>query len=214
MNYGNVKVNNKSKIAIIVISIIMVVALATAFIAIISNGFTKKPNGWLKKDVPSSTFVLGVSSIDEIIGVPFDEESFSFSGTDKDSKNYEYSWAILNLSVDGFGEEFVFPEDGNKVDTESYLLTIRLNGDTFELTNYIGGYMFILDTEDTEERLMIVLGDYAYLSAEGVVFVDMNIGDEIYHYGNNVLIPGVSLGIISYADTVTDFEILGLEKVG
>ena len=213
MNYQSlVKKDKKNKVAITVLSIVLVVAVLVASLAIVSRGFTKLPETWLKKDLPRSTFVLGLTSIDGLINVPFTNETFSFSGTAKDIYDDTYAWSIINLSVDGFGEEFTQPEKGD------YRISYRLNDSFYtvesEKDNIEDCWTFGI-YENGECIGLIFLSNFAYLKADGAIFIDAPSFDgEVTHYGDNIIIPGYSVQIYYFeAEDIYDFEILSFEKV-
>ena len=213
MNYKILQEKNKKKnVAITVLSIVLVVAMLLSFVAVVSRGFTKAPDLWTKKDVPTSTFVLGLRSVDELVGVKFTEETFSFVGTDVDFYDKEYAWSIINLSVEDFGEEFTAPEEGK------YKISYRLNGNYYTSESlgddakdswYFGIY------EQTDAVGFISLSKYAYLKADGAMFLDYEFNGEITHIGDNVVVPGHSLQIYYYCESneITDFELISFEKV-
>lgn len=213
MNYQSlVKKDKKNKVAITVLSIVLVVAVLVASFAILSRGFTKLPETWLKKDLPTSTFVLGITSIDELINVPFTTDTFSFTGTDKDINDNTYSWAIINLSVDGFSEEFTPLEE------ESYRSSFHINDSYYTCTsiedNVEKEWTFAF-FEEGDIVGFLRITNYAYLKADGAIFIDAPSFDgEVTHYGDNIIIPGYSVQIYYFeAEDIYDFEILSFEKV-
>ncbi len=130
MNYRNVtKKSNKSKIAIIVISVIMVMALAVSGLAVFYHYY--KDNASLRfKDLKN----LDLERLEELEGVVFKKEELSYSGfTSELDGALEYS--IINLHKDGFGKEFEEPNVG-----DVYVVQIEANGKT-----YYGSEMVIKD---------------------------------------------------------------------
>ena len=213
MNYQSlVKKDKKNKVAITVLSIVLVVAVLVISLAILSRGFTKLPETWLKKDLPRSTFVLGLTSIDGLINVPFSNETFSFSGTAKDVHDDTYAWSIINLSVDGFGEDFTQPEEGD------YRISFRINDSYYtvqsEPDNVENHWTFGI-YENGECIGIIFLSNFAYLKADGAMFLDVSFAGEVTHYGDNIIIPGNSLQVYYYCEEneIYDFELLSFEKV-
>ena len=213
MNFQDLKQKNKkNKITITALVLVLVIVILFSSLLLISNGFTTKPQFWFKKELPRSTYVLGLTSFDELVGIPFDKEAFSFVGTGKDMDEKTYAWSIINLAVDGFGDEFVPPDEGD------YKISFRLNDIYYEANSEV----------DLEEQIwtfslldgkkvvgFLRFANYAYLRADGSIFVDMNLDDENIHLGDNTIIPGYSIQIYYYCDAneIYDFELLSFEKV-
>ena len=162
MNYQSLKKSktSKSKVAIIIFSIIMVIALAfTGGFAIYR--YTQRDRA---KYVFEDTLLLDVECIEELEGVRFTEKDFSYTGFEEDFSETSPDigtvyFSIINLHQDDAGNDFQEPEIGEK-----YSFEIEANGNVYK-----------------KDRMKIV--DYhSKGTIEGVVVFDDYASSEIEIY--------------------------------
>ena len=139
MNYKDVKKKkNSGKVAITVLSILMVVALAVTGSVLIYNKFYKEDS--LVEEDPVDE--VKNPSLSDIKNVTFTEENYSFchdveyyssfNGEQKLINTHHVYY--INLHKDGTGEDFNAPEPGK------YLFTAEFNGKTVSFNMIINSY--------------------------------------------------------------------------
>ena len=135
MNYKNVS-NKKKNTIVIVVALVLSLVLLAGTIAGLGFAFD-----WWGKSVPTSTYVLNVESIDEIIGVKFSTEDFTAYYDAKEMYKYENaetfdgtypellekrSWASIILDVKDYGVDYKVVEPG------LYNVAFKVNGKSYE----------------------------------------------------------------------------------
>ena len=227
MNYKNVTKKKKMNTALLVAVSLLVCVLAGGAIAGVGYAF----DWWNTKDVstlPTSTYNVNVSSIDDILGVEIKEADFAYmmdentfyeqqlqsweaNGANPDQKpeapEFFMNYGNVILNVDYFGQEFEAPADG------LYDITFKVNGEeyavediAFELENEQGfALMFTIDFETGKlSDANIMEGD---INGFGLMLADSAMVSQ------EAALEGDAFSImICYYDTESDFESFELVK--
>ena len=226
MNYKKVKKNKKNTGLILVASILALI-LAGGAVAGIGYAF----DWWKTEDastLPTSTYNVNVSCIDDILGVEIKEADFAYmmdenffyeqelqqweaNGADEENKpeapEYFVNYGNVILNVDYFGQEFEAPADG------LYDITFKVNGEeyvvediAFELENEKGfALMFTVDFETGKlSDANVMEGD---INGFGLMLADSAMVSQ------EAALEGDAFSImICYYDTESDFESFELVK--
>ena len=176
MNYKSIKKkNNNGKIAITALGVVLVVALLLSGFAVLSDGFTKGPEFWFDKNIEdvgeelsfvdaSERFedvkLLNVQRLEELEGVSFNEESFSYTGFKTTLQDVDFYYSVINLDKAGDESDFDVPAVGDK-----YNVKIFFNGEEREGIKRLNVVKY---WEDTVEGNALFSG---YTSNEVVVYL-------------------------------------------
>lgn len=165
MNYKNVK-KKKKNVGFFVLVSVLVLVLAGGAIAGLGFAFDWWKTGNSASKLPTSTFNVNVSTLEDIYGIAIVEDDFAFfkdegdiynealeewkaQGSDeankpKKSEGYLcYGNVILN--IDTYGVEFTQPESGN------YNLTVKVNGEEYVFEDLV----YTEELEESNEHVSV-----------------------------------------------------------
>lgn len=215
MNYKNVNKKQKNKVVIIV-SLILALVIAGGAIAGIGyatdwfknpDKIEDVPNIAGKKEVPTSTYNLELDFLEDILGLNFTEDKWSWhvsfdaednvieEGSEIEAET-TYFGSILDVGT--YGDNFIMPKDG------IYTFTFKVNGEEYvvkdlELTQeYVEGFFFLKNS--TEE-------DPIFFE---FVIKNMVICDPLEQEGGE----GYTLQVYAVGFELETFEIVSFERTG
>lgn len=202
MNYKNVKQANKN------ISIIVVVLLALVLLGglIASLGFAFN---WWGNTLPTSTYVLNIESIDDIVDLEFEKEDFSsyldekakYAIENRDTFDGSYpedlkesSWASIILNVESYGVDYVKPEVG------FYDIAFKINGKTYSAEN-------VQYFEASSEKW------YSFEVENDSIYFGITDMGALSTLGETDIVEGSSIILYTKSFYIETFELVKFEKV-
>ncbi len=218
MNYKNVAKKKKKNTAIIVIASILACVLAGGAIAGLGFHFNwwnveKEAEG--PKPIPTSTFNLEIGNIEDLCGVEFKYDDYTFKmSTYKMSKEELLNYGVIDsledevsfkgeslssiLNVDPYGVKFELPESGQ------YEVTMKINGE-----EYISKLFAVSEVDTESDRLQLLMTGYLVFDKNGKQ-IELEFNNELEtqlgeanHIVNFVLFDAVMIDI--------DHELEGVE---
>lgn len=154
MNYGSLNSKKKnSKTAIIVVLIMIMVLAVSGF------GIYRFLNRNRAKYVFDDLLNLDVESIEELSGVNFLKQDFSYTGFEESISDKTFYLTIINLHSEDSSKVFDEPKIGDK-----FIFEIEANGNSYD------------------SKIMEIVDYHGKGSVEGYVCFDKNLDSEIVIY--------------------------------
>lgn len=230
MNYKTVSKKNKKNTGLLVVALVLSLVLVGGAVAGVGYAFDWWSFGEEEvEELPTSTYNVNVSKIDDIIGIEIKEEDLAFVMDEEDiytqsleqweseganlaNKPVAPDYFLINgnliLNIDYFGQEFEKPENG------LYDIAFNVNGKEYAFEDVV----FDLENKPTGVALMLSVDfetgkltdeDIMELAFEGVTII---INDTAM-CGPTASFNGDAFSImICYHDKKVDFETFELVK--
>lgn len=202
MNYSNTN-HKKNNVAALIVAIVLLVVTAGVLAGV---GFGL---GWWGKELPTSTYVLNVESIDDIVGLEFKKEDFTSCADEKDIYAFDNtdtfdgtypedlepsSLCSIILNVENYGVDYVKPEFG------FYDIAFKINGKTYSAEN-------IQYFEGSSEKW------YSFEVENDLIYFGITDMGALSDLGETDIVDGSSIRILSKGFYIESFELVKFEKV-